>query len=46
MPVDGQAYRLMRAGRLLEALKLAEQAVAGARECLPGHRGHLKKRSF
>jgi tetratricopeptide (TPR) repeat protein len=37
IPVDSQAYRLMRAGRLLEALPLAEKAVAGARACLPGH---------
>jgi tetratricopeptide (TPR) repeat protein len=37
MQVDVEAYRLMRAGRLLEALKLAEQAVAGVRVCVPGH---------
>jgi tetratricopeptide (TPR) repeat protein len=37
IPVDGEAYRLMRAGRPLEALKPAEAAVAGARVCLPGH---------
>jgi tetratricopeptide (TPR) repeat protein len=32
-----QAYELMRSGRLEEALVLAEQAVAGARVCSPGH---------
>jgi Sulfotransferase family/Tetratricopeptide repeat len=35
--VDADAYRLLRAGRLEEALSLAERAVAGARVCLPGH---------
>jgi tetratricopeptide (TPR) repeat protein len=34
---DIEAYRLMRAGRLDEALPLAQRAVAGARHCLPGH---------
>lgn len=34
---DTEAYRLMRAGRLDEALPLARRAVAGARRCLPGH---------
>jgi tetratricopeptide (TPR) repeat protein len=34
---DIEAYRLMRAGRLDEALPLAQRAVAGARRCLPGH---------
>jgi hypothetical protein len=32
-----QAYELMRSGRLEEALVLAEQVVAGARICSPGH---------
>jgi tetratricopeptide (TPR) repeat protein len=32
-----EAYRLMKAGRLDEALVFAERAVAGARSCLPGH---------
>jgi sulfotransferase family protein/tetratricopeptide repeat protein len=32
-----EAYRLMQAGRLEEALVLAERSVAGARLCLPGH---------
>jgi tetratricopeptide (TPR) repeat protein len=36
-PVDGEAFRLMRAGRLREALPLAERAVATARRCQPGH---------
>jgi tetratricopeptide (TPR) repeat protein len=35
--VDSEAYRLMRAGRLHEALPLAMRAVDGARVCLPGH---------
>lgn len=32
-----EAYRLMKAGRLDEALVFAERAVAGARICLPEH---------
>lgn len=32
-----EAHRLMQAGRLNEALVLAERAVAGARVCLPEH---------
>jgi len=35
--VDGEALRLMRAGRMREALPLAARAVTGARNCLPGH---------
>jgi Sulfotransferase family/Tetratricopeptide repeat len=34
---DAEAYRLMRAGKLAEALPLAERAVAGANRCLPSH---------
>jgi len=37
LPVDAEAFRLMRAGRLKEALPLAEHAVAAARTCEPGH---------
>jgi tetratricopeptide (TPR) repeat protein len=33
----GEAQRLVQAGRLEEALKCAERAVAGARTCLPEH---------
>jgi len=33
----GEGYRLMQAGRLDEALVIAERTVAGARVCLPGH---------
>jgi tetratricopeptide (TPR) repeat protein len=36
-PVDVDAYRLVRAGRLEEALPLAEKAVRGARACTAGH---------
>lgn len=36
-PVDREAYRLMREGRIGDALPLAEGAVAGAAVCLPGH---------
>ncbi len=36
-PATVEAQRLMHAGRLDEALRLAERAVAGARVCLPGH---------
>ncbi|MEP7244731.1 MAG: sulfotransferase [Gammaproteobacteria bacterium] len=32
-----EAYRLMRAGRLVEALRLAESDVAGQSVCLPTH---------
>lgn len=32
-----EAHRLMHAGRLDEALRVAERDVAGARVCLPGH---------
>jgi tetratricopeptide (TPR) repeat protein len=32
-----QAYQLMCAGKLLDALPLAEQAVAGQQVCLPAH---------
>ena len=35
--VDSEAYRLMRTGRLGEALPLAVRAVEGAQACLPGH---------
>jgi tetratricopeptide (TPR) repeat protein len=35
--VDSEALRLMRAGRMRDALPLAERAVAGAGTCLPGH---------
>jgi tetratricopeptide (TPR) repeat protein len=34
---DAQAFRLMRAGRLAEALPLAERAVAGRSACSPAH---------
>jgi tetratricopeptide (TPR) repeat protein len=34
---DAEAYRLMRAGRLAEALPIARQAVAGKRTCSPTH---------
>jgi hypothetical protein len=34
---DIEAYRLMRAGRFLEALAFAERAVAGKRVCLTAH---------
>jgi tetratricopeptide (TPR) repeat protein len=34
---DREAFKLMRAGRLAEALTFAEQAVAGASACLPAH---------
>ena len=34
---DAEAYRLMRAGRLPEALKFARQAVAGKTVCSPTH---------
>ncbi|HUN72623.1 MAG TPA: sulfotransferase [Steroidobacteraceae bacterium] len=34
---DAEAYRLMRAGRLPEALTLARQAVAGKTTCSPTH---------
>jgi tetratricopeptide (TPR) repeat protein len=37
LPPDVQAYRLMRAGRLADALPFAEQAVAGSARCLPAH---------
>src|SRR5208282_3698811 len=33
----GEAYRLMQAGQLHDALPVAERAVAGARVCLPAH---------
>jgi tetratricopeptide (TPR) repeat protein len=36
-PADIEAYRLMRAGRFVDALIFAERAVAGARVCLPAH---------
>jgi tetratricopeptide (TPR) repeat protein len=36
-PAAAEAYRLTQAGRLDEALVLAERAVAGARVCLPEH---------
>lgn len=32
-----EAYRLMKAGRLEEALVFAERATAGLRTCVPGH---------
>jgi tetratricopeptide (TPR) repeat protein len=35
--IDADAHRLMRAGRLREALPLAERAVANAQVCLEGH---------
>jgi hypothetical protein len=35
--IDPEALRLMRAGRLAEALPLAERAVAQASMCVPGH---------
>jgi len=34
---DVEAYRLMRAGRFLDALPFAERAVAGKRVCVPAH---------
>jgi tetratricopeptide (TPR) repeat protein len=34
---DLEAYRLMCAGRLTEALEFAERAVAGERVCIPAH---------
>jgi tetratricopeptide (TPR) repeat protein len=34
---DAEAYRLMRAGRLAEALRLAQQAVAGKTTCSATH---------
>src|ERR1700722_12224524 len=34
---DIEAYRLMQAGRLSEALGFAERAVAGQRVCVPAH---------
>ncbi|MGB6486692.1 MAG: sulfotransferase [Steroidobacteraceae bacterium] len=34
---EGEAVRLMRAGRLAEALKLAEQAVGAKTACSPAH---------
>jgi tetratricopeptide (TPR) repeat protein len=34
---DAEAYRLMRAGRLAEALRFAQQAVAGRTACSPTH---------
>ena len=34
---DAEAYRLMRAGRLAEALRFAEEAVATKRACSPTH---------
>jgi tetratricopeptide (TPR) repeat protein len=34
---DVEAYRLMRAGRFVDALPHAQRAVAGQRVCLPGH---------
>jgi tetratricopeptide (TPR) repeat protein len=36
-PAAPEAYRLMKAGRLEEALVFAERAVGGARTVLPGH---------
>lgn len=35
--IDPEAQRLLRAGRVSDALPLAERAVAGASVCLPGH---------
>jgi tetratricopeptide (TPR) repeat protein len=35
--IDPEALRLMRAGRLADALPLAERAVAQASLCVPGH---------
>jgi tetratricopeptide (TPR) repeat protein len=35
--IDRDAHRLMHAGRLDEALPLAERAVASAAACIPGH---------
>jgi tetratricopeptide (TPR) repeat protein len=35
--IDREAYRLMREGRIGDALPLAERAVAGSVVCLPGH---------
>ena len=34
---DAEAYRLMRAGRLAEALRVAREAVAGKKACSPTH---------
>jgi tetratricopeptide (TPR) repeat protein len=34
---EAEAFRLMRAGRFTEALRLAEQAVAGKTACSPAH---------
>jgi tetratricopeptide (TPR) repeat protein len=34
---DAEAHRLLRAGRLVEALRFARQAVAGKKECSPSH---------
>ncbi|MGA7538135.1 MAG: tetratricopeptide repeat protein, partial [Steroidobacteraceae bacterium] len=34
---DAEAYRLMRAGRLMEALRFAEEAVAAKTACSPSH---------
>ena len=34
---DVEAYRLMSAGRLVDALEFAERAVAGQRVCIPAH---------
>jgi len=34
---DAEAYRLMRTGRLAEALRFAQQAVAGKTTCSPTH---------
>jgi tetratricopeptide (TPR) repeat protein len=34
---DVEAYRLMRSGRYVEALPLAQRAVAGQHMCLPSH---------
>jgi len=34
---DVEAFRLMRAGKFLDALPLAERAVAGKRTCVPAH---------
>ena len=36
-PPDVEAFRLMRAGRLTEALVFAEKAVAGQTICVPSH---------
>lgn len=37
MVAAAEAYRLMKAGRLEEALAFAERATAGLRTCVPGH---------